>query len=169
MEPIRGGLLKSFSVVDGASMVLDTDGTINIGRNNIDPYIGQEILLNFNTVGGLISGDGMIYLVGTPMGGRMVADTIFKPTSLSAQNFVRSLINHVPALTFATVFWDKDNNQWLINKGIDLYRTDLYNLSQTVIKLYPDDDIRSDDALTGYVYGYNSDVLFAIQPDGTRI
>jgi hypothetical protein len=49
-----------------------------------------------------------------------------------------------------------------------LYRTEQYTLNTTIFSLYDDDDIRSDNITTGYVYGYNNGVLFAILPDSSR-
>jgi hypothetical protein len=66
------------------------------------------------------------------------------------------------------VFIDVNGNKWLFNKNVNLYRTDLYQLSTTIFKLFPGDYIEGDDPVTGNVFGFNNGVSFVILPNSTR-
>jgi hypothetical protein len=162
----QSGLLTSLNIGNGGNLLLDQDGTLAVGPNKLKDRT-TEWPLNFTMLGGLLEGTGIVQLPGTPMGGR-IQNREFNSFDSTAQGFVRKLINLRPTLNFSTVFIDKDGTKWLINKDVDLYNTNKFNPKINLIKLYPDDDIRSDDPKTGNVYGYNRNVLFAILPNGSR-
>ena len=155
------------SFASGGALSLDQDGSLIIGQNALAQTTKQEIPFTFDLLGGEITGDGMVQLAQTLLAGR-IQNFSFRTLDLTAQALVRSLINRVPTLTFATVFLDAAGDQWLFNKSVDLYQTKKYVTAQTIFKLLASDDIRQDNAATGNVHGYNNGVAFAILPDASR-
>jgi len=163
-----GGLISHFNVRSGGILNLDYDGMMIIGRNGLQTPSQQEMPFTFSTLGGTLHGSGVVRLAETEYSGR-IQNFSFPSVEVTAQEFVRALINIIPSLNFSTYFIDGAGNKKLLNDMRDLYR-----YKQPIYDLYVDDDIRSDSPLsekewwTGYVYGYNNNVEFAILPNGDR-
>jgi hypothetical protein len=175
------GLLTDLVITTGAQFTLDFDGTFVLGRNVYDDAFKKEIPFNFNSLGGFLSGEGMVQLgqgavpANKVFAGR-IANFVFKPTTHTAQTLVRALINYVPAQTngsglkFATAFLSKDGKKKLYNTDLDLFKN-INITGMRIIDLFDQDDIRDDNLTTRLVYGENQKKTFVILPfpDGSRV
>jgi hypothetical protein len=174
------GLLTKFSLSDDGELYFNKGGTFIIGQNKLTS--GIETQFTFDMYNGSVYGDGLVGLAAPQAGSFGFIGQLFNKnsgdiftsnipqdaTTFTAQNFVRALINRMPNLIFSTLFFDKDGYQLLFNKKDNLYQLSPAFLPQTIFKLQEGDEIRSDDPSNGYVYGYNSGILFAIPPDGRQ-
>ena len=80
----------------------------------------------------------------------------FVEDSIAARDLVAKLINMVPGLNVSTVFYDINGNKKLrLKNGL-------------IVNLKINDEVYSDNSVTGYVYGMNRGVPFVIYLDGTR-
>jgi hypothetical protein len=133
-------------------------GTLRFGKNRLN--VGQEPTLTFDAVAGTIEGYGMIEYVDPTMVNPMLSGRLYnrniRRLTVTPMQLVETLINTVPALTTAAVFVDVTGNQWLITK------------KSKIVPLKLNDQIRSDNATSGMVYGSNQGVAFTITPDGKR-
>jgi len=181
------GKLTSFTIKNRAVLNIEKTGRLVLGRNMPITGPGSNFGLGgkflFDPFGGLITGNGIVALGNSGFEG-VIQQVNAQPEYVTAQGFVRSLINTVPALKFATVFVDSMGNQKLFNAG---FTTDpvtgaitLINPGQNpvlepdiaytgFITLMPGDKIISDDPVSGNVYGFNRGQRFTYTPDGTRV
>jgi len=184
--PEQSGILTSFAIKNRAVLTIYQTGRLVMGRNLPITGSGSNFGLGgkflFDPFGGLITGNGIVALGISGFEG-VIQPINAQPEYVTAQGFVRSLINTVPALTFATVFRDSKGNQKLFNAG---FTTDpvtgaitLINSSagavidptvaRLFISLLPGDEIIGDDPNTGNVFGFNNGSRFTILPSGQRI
>lgn len=147
----RAGVLRKIDFSNGGLLYIANTGLLSMGSNGV----GDR--LNLLLPGAMISGTGLVGVVGSTFKGR-IQQNLNSLASLTAPAFVASLVQTISSLVSSTVYVDAQANMMLRTKNGVLVDLGVNNL------------VTSDDS-DGKVVGYNtlSGRRFTYDADGARL
>jgi hypothetical protein len=151
----QNGVLTSCSFNHASELRIAQGGVLSYAINYRPGVHTQLLKSTWNMAGGRSTGKGVVQLVGTQVSGQL-QNLSFTSITAHADEVVRQLINTISSLRVSTVFKGIDGSKKLQLKG------------GRIVDLADEDEVTSDDAQTGAVYGINGTDPFVYDVNGVR-